>query len=157
MSERLPTVEARAALAARASYGGYGKHKRNPWVWGLEPFHGLAPDRTFCEDAEFAFADQRRIPDLLRRGIVAGLFGDLEAQGDPTMLWTVDDSGWIYELRLTNPGQALYHDYPMLPSNALGRQVIARFAGWIDELPRIVLRREPALRIALRASQDFYN
>lgn len=95
--------------------------------------------------------------DLLTRGIRAGLFGDLASDGDPTMLWTIDDSGWIYELRLTVAGQALYHGYPLLPSNALGRKVIALFEAWIADLPREALREEPQLRIALRESQDFYN
>lgn len=95
--------------------------------------------------------------DLLIRGIRAGLFGDLVSNGDPTMLWTIDESGWIYELRLTVAGQALYHGYPLLPSNALGRKVIARFEAWVAELPRETLRQEPQLRIALQESQDLYN
>ena len=119
-------MDDRADLRARATYAGYAKHKRDPYAWGLEPFRGRAPDRTFCEDSGFGIADQVRIPQLLRRGIDAGLFGDLIRQGDPTMLWTLDDDGWIYELRQTIPGRAVYHGYPLLPTNALGRKVIAR-------------------------------
>ena len=37
--------------------------------------------------------DMSRIPKLVARGITARLVG--------TNLWTVDDTGWIYEARLT--------------------------------------------------------
>jgi hypothetical protein len=68
-----------------------------------------------------------RTPELLRRGIEAGLIGANENQGDPTLLWTIDDNGWIYEARITSPGNALYHAYPVLPGEAIARKVIARF------------------------------
>jgi len=157
LSPEPPSDAERNALAARATYGGYGKHKRNPHAWGLDPFHGIAPDRTFCEDTGFELADRQRIPTLLERGILAGLFGDLSSQGDPTMLWTIDDSGWIYELRLTTAGQALYHGYPLLPSNALGRKIIARFEAWLYSLPQAVRAQHPALRLALREAQNLYS
>jgi hypothetical protein len=157
LSATLPTTEERGALAARAEYEGYGKHKRNPSLWGLAPFHGHAPDRTFCEDAEFLFEHRGRVPQLLQRGIEAGLFGDLISQGDPTMLWTIDDNGWIYELRLTTPSQALYHGYPLRLANAFGRRVIARYGDWLDTLTPARLVGEPELRTALRESQKLYN
>lgn len=155
LSPVVPSLAERAALSARASYGGYAKHKRNPHAWGLRPFRGRAPDRTFCEDTGFEIADQARIPTLLSRGIDAGLFGDLVRQGDPTMLWTLDDSGWIYELRQTIPGRANYHGYPLLPTNPLGRKVIARFENWFLSLPRA--DRQAVLLAALRGAQERYR
>lgn len=71
-----------------------------------------------------------RIPDLLRRGILAGLVGQNDIQGDPALIWTVDDTGWIFEGRLTIPGRALYHGYPVLPNEAIARKVIARHTDW---------------------------
>ncbi len=155
LSAALPSASERSALASRASYGGYAKHKRDPHAWGLVPFHGEAPDRSFCEDIGFTLADQSRIPGLLGRGIAAGLFGDLVRQGEPTMLWTIDDNGWIYELRQTVPSQALYHGYPLHPANALGRKVIARFEQWLFSLSQA--QRTPSLRLALQAAQDRYR
>lgn len=155
LSPTLPSMDDRADLRARATYAGYAKHKRDPYAWGLEPFHGRAPDRTFCEDSGFGIADQVRIPQLLRRGIDAGLFGDLIRQGDPTMLWTLDDDGWIYELRQTIPGRAVYHGYPLLPTNALGRKVIARFESWYLSRPRA--QRQPVILAALRGAQERYR
>lgn len=155
LSPEAPNEAERNALAARIRYEGYGKHKRNPHSWNLAAFHGYAPDRTFCEDVGFERADEIRIPSLLQRGVAAGLFGDLYRQGDPSMLWTIDDNGWIYELRQTNAGQALYHGYPMAPTNALGRKVIARFESWIFSLSRD--ERGPALLDTLRNAQDRYS
>ena len=155
LSPTLPSMDDRADLRARATYAGYAKHKRDPYAWGLEPFRGRAPDRTFCEDSGLGIAAQVRIPQLLRRGIDAGLFGDLIRQGDPTMLWTLDDDGWIYELRQTIPGRAVYHGYPWLPTNALGRKVIARFESWYLSRPRA--QRQPVILAALRGAQERYR
>ncbi len=155
LSPEAPDAAERAALLGRVHYEGYGKHKRNPHLWNLAPFHGYAPDRTFCEDVGFERADEPRIPNLLQRGIDAGLFGDLYRQGDPTMLWTIDDNGWIYELRQTNAGQGLYHGYPMAPTNALGRKIIARFESWFYSL--LIGQRDPILLAALRDAQDRYS
>lgn len=155
LSPVMPSIAERAQLSGRVTYGGYAKHKRDPYAWGLEPFRGRAPDRTFCEDTGFGLADQGRIAQLLQRGIDAGLFGDLVRQGDPTMLWTLDNDGWIYELRQTIPGRALYHGYPLLPTNALGRKVIARFESWYLSLAPT--QRQPAILAALRSAQERYR
>lgn len=68
-----------------------------------------------------------RMPSLLRRGILAGLVGANSIQEDPTILWTIDDDGWIYESRITVPGRAEYHGYPVLRGEAIARPIIARF------------------------------
>lgn len=77
---------------------------------------------------------------LLRRGLLAGLFGSNDKQGDPTLIWTVDDNGWVYEGRITTPTQALCHAYPLLPSDAFAKIVITRYAEWAyDEADARVL------------------
>jgi hypothetical protein len=157
LSANVPRDSDRVAVGTRAWYKGYGKHKRNPYIWNLAPYRGPAPDRTYCEDAGFTLADEPRIRGLLMRGIEAGLFGDLVSQGDPTMLWTIDDNGWIYEFRLTTPSQAEYHGYPMRTANAFSQKVIARYASWLDTLPAHRHRTEPQLRLALQTAVDRYT
>jgi len=157
LSPEPPSEAARTHLAGRAWYKGYGKHKRNPYIWDLDPWHGISADRTFCEDAGFELADKSRIDGLLERGIEAGLFGDLVDQGDPTMLWTIDDNGWIYELRLTTASQAEYHGYPMRPSNVFGQKVVARYRAWLETLPSSHHRAEPQLRRALHGASSRYR
>jgi hypothetical protein len=116
------------ALASRASFQGYSKHKLAPRAFGLEPFAGPREDATYCDGhAQFGPRDLVRVPSLLQRGISSGLIGHNDAQGDPTILWTVDDNGWIYEARITIPGQAVYHGYPVLGTEAIARLVLARY------------------------------
>lgn len=144
LREPAPTTEAREALRARARFAGSGKHKLEPRAFGLSP----APadeDDTFCDGhAGFRPEDMARVGELLRRGLSAGLIGHNEKQGDPTLIWTVDNNGWIYEGRITTPSQALYHAYPLLPSDAFAKIVIARYTEWAcaqsDTEPRTALQ-----------------
>lgn len=130
--EPVPSDEWLTALAARARFEAYSKHKLQPQAFGLQPFTGQREDATYCDGhANFAPADMARVPNLLRRGILAGLIGHNDRQGDPTLLWTVDDNGWIYEGRLTIPSQALYHGYPVLRTEAVARVVIARYIQYV--------------------------
>lgn len=111
-------------LYTNACYKGHPKHKRNPRPFGLDPYRGRRGDETLCDEhANFGAADIPRIPALLKRGICAGLIGG-------RLLWTVDDNGWIFEGRLTNPAQSEYHGYPVRPSEAIAKLVYNRFAEW---------------------------
>jgi hypothetical protein len=126
-----PPLDYRRSLAGRARFKGSGKHKLQPRGFGLKPAPS-GEDDTYCDGhAGFSPADMTRTPLLLQRGILAGLIGHNDKQGDPTLIWTVDDNGWIYEGRITIPGQALYHGYPILPSDAVGKIVIARYTQWV--------------------------
>lgn len=42
-----------------------------------------------------------------------GLWSDQHNKDAPSLLWTLDESGWIFELRITNPGLLQYHGYPI--------------------------------------------
>jgi hypothetical protein len=120
------------SLADRASFQGYSKHKRDPRAFGLGPFTGLREDATYCDGhAQFCPRDLNRVPSLLQRGIFSGLIGHNDAQGDPTILWTVDENGWIYEARITIPRQAIYHGYPVLGTEAIARLVLARYVQYV--------------------------
>lgn len=134
LSQRLPTVNVRSALAARVRFGSHPKHKKNPAAYRLPPYRGPDEDATYCDEhANFRPAQMRSAVALLRRGIAAGLFGKSTNQGMPTLLWTVDDNGWIYEARITNPGNAEYHGYPVLPNEAIARKVLTRYADYVAQ------------------------
>jgi hypothetical protein len=127
--------------AERARYGGSGKHKLKPRAFGLKPAPSGADD-IYCDGhAGFLPADLVRAPELLRRGVLAGLVGRHDTRDDPTMLWTIDDNGWIYECRITVPTRALYHGYPLLPGDAFAKKVIERYASWITAQPSRNLRQ----------------
>lgn len=151
LSEAMPSPAERAALAARATFDPYSKHKRNPGAYGLKGYEGEDEDPSYCDEhANFQPADMVRAPALLKRGIDAGLFGKTLKKGDPGLLWTVDDNGWIYEAQITNPGYALYHAYPVLPNEAIARKVLMRYTDFVNQHPN------PALTASLDAARRRY-
>lgn len=129
---RLLPVPDAAALAPqllqRAHYRGSPKHKLRPDVFGLPPYQGARGDETLC-DAHVGFTPQHMaaVPALLARGIQAGLIGSSH------MLWTVADTGWIFEARLKNVQQAEYHGYPVRDSEPIAESVYRRFADWAGQ------------------------
>lgn len=123
----LPEMAERESLAASVKYGAYSKHKFNPTAYKLAPYSGQDEERTYCDaHAGFGRSQFDRIPTLLKRGIMLGLWSDNKSGDVPSLLWTIDDSGWIFELRITNTGQAQYHGYPVLPGDAFARHVLVR-------------------------------
>ena len=153
LSRVMPTAEARARLAANVHYVPYAKHKKHPDAYSLKAYEGEDEDATYCDDhAGFRPADMDRVSMLLQRGVHAGLFGQsLKAEGDPGMIWTVDDNGWIYEGELTNPGYGGYHGYPVLPNEAIAKRVLARYADYLAELG------DPFLNASLRLARKRYQ
>jgi hypothetical protein len=86
-----------------------------------------------------------------------GLWSGQDDGDVPKLLWTIDASGWIFELRITNSGQAEYHGYPLLPGDAFARHVLAKardeaFTG--NEFP---LDKDPAVQAAIVAAEIFYR
>ena len=118
-------------LAARVTYRGISKHKAAPVRFGLPPYTGPRGDESLCDG--HASVEPEDMPDVrmwLVRGIGAGLIGNVERAGIPTIVWTVSDHGWIFEARVTNVGLAEYHGYPVSPTEAIAAMVIARFREW---------------------------
>lgn len=154
----LPTMASREALSARATYGGYAKHKFNPTAYKLSPYAGQDEERTYCDaHAKFGKENLDRIPLLLARGVKLGLWSEQATADVPSLLWTLDESGWVFELRITNAGQAQYHGYPVLPGDAFARQVLGRareVAYGEDALPEV---QDVGIRTAIEAAEKFYR
>lgn len=89
----------------------------------------------------------RRIPELIKRGIAVGLTSEAEAAGIPRLLWSIDDNGSIYEARLTNEGQALYHGYPLLPGDPVASKVLSRFRDWAYARDPIMITEKLAMTV----------
>lgn len=116
-----------AELRNVVTYGGSSKHKQHPHLFGLAPFNGDRGDSTLCDGhANFRPSDMVKIPELIHRGLKAGLVGKNH------LLWTVGDDGWIFEGRLTNPAQTDYHGYPVRPNEPIAERVYDRFKVWVD-------------------------
>ena len=126
-----PPNEMLNRLAETAKYRGSSKHKASPMRFNLPLFVGDRGDATLCdEDANFQPDQMASMPRLLQRGIKTGLVGKVMVQGIPSRIWTVADDGWIFEARITNPGQSEYHGYPVRTNEAIAESVYLRFAEW---------------------------
>jgi len=131
---QMPDQAAITRLLQTATYRGISRHKGNPRQFGLPPNNRPRGDETLCDvHANFQPADMATVPTLLRRGLTAGLIGEVETQGIPTMIWTVADDGWIFEARITNAGRPDYHGYPVRASEAIAKIVYDRFADWANQ------------------------
>lgn len=117
-------------LIQNACYGGSSKHKKAPHLYDLTPFLGQRGDESHCDGpAGFGVSDMATIPALITRGLMAGLVG----QG-ADIFWTISDSGWIFEARITNKLQSQYHGYPVRPSESIAKIVYCHFARWVQSL-----------------------
>ena len=127
----VPCTRYLEALSVRATFEGSPKHKLSPRAFGMEPNTGAEDDSTYCDaDAGFQVADIALVPAWLRDGISAGLIGANDIAGDPSVLWVVSQSGWIFEGRITHPGRAIYHGYAVLPNETIAIAVLERFGAW---------------------------
>jgi len=151
-------MASRAKLSLRVNYGPFSKHKFNPTAYKLTPYGGSDVERTYCDaHAKFGKDDFIRIPDLLERGVILGLWSE-QIDGDvPTLLWTIDESGWIFELRITNSDQAQYHGYPVLPGDAFARHILvrAREIAFLED--EFSIAQDPKTRAAIAAAEAFYR
>jgi hypothetical protein len=113
------------ALAATARYGGNPEHKRNPGDFGLIPPACPRPHKTLCDDAGIFSRD--RAVELLKAGILRGLVSGQERNGWPQNVWAVTVDGQPLEAELENPGQGVYHGYPMPEADPFRETVLARW------------------------------
>jgi len=154
----LPATDSRVELSARVTYGGYSKHKFNPTAYKLSPYAGQDEERTYCDaHANFGKEDLHRIPALLVRGVMLGLWSDQSSEDVPSLLWTLDESGWIFELRITNPAQAQYHGYPVLPGDAFARHILGRAREVAFNDSEFPADKDPGVQAAIAAAEIFYR
>ncbi len=140
------------------SYGPYSKHKFNPTAYNLVPYSGPDVERTYCDaHAHFGKGDFVRTPDLLKRGVMLGLWSDQIDTDVPRLLWTIDENGWIFELRITNSAQAQYHGYPVLPGDAFARHVLVRAREVAFAEKEFSVDQDPKAQAAIAAAEAFYR
>ena len=114
-------------LRRNITYQGSSKHKQHPHLYGLTSFQGDRGDATLCDrDANFQPSDLNSIPQMIQRGLRAGLVGE------SGVIWAVADNGWIYEARITNVEKTEYHGYPVLATEPIAEVVYGRFKEWVQ-------------------------
>lgn len=81
----------------------------------------------------------------------------IRGDGDaPALLWTIDESGWIFELRITNAGQTQYHGYPVLQGDAFARHVLVR-AREVLAKGEFPVDQDQGAQAAIAAAEVFYR
>jgi hypothetical protein len=139
-------------LSRPLRYQGIPKHKKEPRRFGLPNYEGKRGDETQCDEhAGFHPSQIEDVVPMLRRGLRAGLIGDVLQQGCPKIIWTIANTGWIFEARLTNSGLAEYHGYPVRPTEAIAEPVFRRFEDWST------LQNEAEDRSAMEAYRNLYG
>jgi len=147
-----------AEFSSRVNYEPHSKHKFHPMAYKITPYSGPDVERTYCDEhAKFGKEDFIRIPDLLKRGVMLGLWSDQNDGNVPNMLWTIDHSGWIFELRITNSSQAQYHGYPVLPGDAFARHVLLRAREVAFAEGEFSINQDPEVQVAIAAAETFYR
>lgn len=86
-----------------------------------------------------------------------GLWSDQSSEDVPNLLWTLDESGWIFELRITNPAQAQYHGYPVLPGDAFARHILSRAREVAFNDIEFPADKDPGAQAAIAAAEIFYR
>lgn len=126
-----PDMATLSRLSDHVCYRGIAKHKAHPTEFGLATGSIRRGDATLCDEhAGFDRWAMAGIPQLLRRGIDAGLVGKTLDRGVPTIIWTISGTGWIFEVRLTNVAVFEYNGYPVRPTEAIAEPVYVRFRDW---------------------------
>lgn len=109
-------------LASRCSYGGNPEHKRDPADYGLTPPTNPRPGKTLCDAAGAIPLGEAEY--LLKGGFRKGMVSELRCGDWPRNVWSVSESGEVYEAQLENQEQGVYHGYPM-PRDDEFRTIIA--------------------------------
>ncbi|CAB3647599.1 hypothetical protein [Achromobacter pestifer] len=111
--------------ASKVAYGGNPEHKRNPGDFGLQPPAQPRQGKSLCDHAEL-FRRSEAVA-LLRTAFRRGLVSIQERNGWPQNVWAVAANGVPLEAMLENAETGTYHGYPMLPSDPLIGDVLARW------------------------------
>lgn len=137
MLAKRTSFNAKRAIAARCApadlerwrkavgYGGNPEHKKNPGDFGLAPPASPRRDKTLCDGANIF---QRKLAlKLLKEGVARGLVSEQRRNGFPQNIWAVTPNGIPLEAQLENPGQGVYHGYPMPEQDAFRVKVVEKW------------------------------
>ncbi len=117
-ADRLDAGE-RAVLAARVAYTGSAIHKRQPGDYGFHPPTNPRPWKSLCDDRRLVL--RQEAAELLRRGVMAGMFSSFADDDLPKYVWAVDGDEAVYEAKLDRSG---YHGYRLDDDDDFGHLVL---------------------------------
>ena len=98
--------DGRRALAERLVYVGSAHHKRSSCDYGFHPPVNPRPSKSLCDGYKVILRAEAQ--QLLRTGVLMGMFSAFEGDGFPKYVWCVDVGGEVYEAKIGRDG---YHGY----------------------------------------------
>jgi len=113
----------REALAARLAYCGSALHKRHPGDYGFHPPVNPRTWKSLCDGNRVIL--KAEAAELLRQGVLAGLFSDFPDNGTPKYVWSVDSDREVYEAKIDSNG---YHGYRLEEEDDLRSLVLKEWA-----------------------------
>lgn len=126
--ERLTDAE-KANLKRAVRYVGSGHHKRHPAGYAL-PRANPRPTKSLCDLERVIRLDEAR--KLLEDGIDCGLFSEPGEGGFPKFIWSVSQSGEVFEAKTDRNGTGEYHGYPVEDEDAMHQYVKSV---WVQRCP----------------------
>ncbi|WP_073109317.1 hypothetical protein [Pollutimonas bauzanensis] len=112
--------EEKTRLKQSVRYVGSGHHKRDPATYGLLRSNPR-PTKSLCDLERMIPLDEAR--ELVESGIKCGLFSEPRVDGFPKFIWSVSDSGEVFEAKTDANGTGEYHGYPLEDEDAMCRYV----------------------------------
>jgi hypothetical protein len=96
----------RNELAARMIYVGSPHHKKHPGDYEFLPPVSPRPFKSICDGKRVILKGEAQ--ELLRRGVLNGMFNEFPDGQLPKYVWSVDAEGEAYEAKIDRQG---YHGY----------------------------------------------
>lgn len=119
---------ARLALADRVTYTGSAHHKRRPGDYGFQPPVNPRPNKDVCDakgKPQVLMAEAR---SLFAAGLEKGMFSAPGANGLPKYVWSVDNTGDVFEAKARPERETEYHGYRLgADEETMRRYVVAEW------------------------------
>ena len=98
-------------MAERLVYVGSAHHKQSPGDYGFHPPVNPRASKSLCDGHNVILRAEAQ--QLLRTGVLMGMFSPFEGDGSPKYVWCVDIGGEVHEAKIGRVGIQNYGQLPL--------------------------------------------
>lgn len=113
------------ALLMNVRYVGSGHHKRSPGDYGFERTNPR-PTKSLCDLRRAITLEEAK--SLLQAGIRKKMISVPLDNGFPKYIWSVSDSGDVFEAKTHQNTLGMYHGYPLEGEDDMREYVLKMWA-----------------------------
>lgn len=113
----------RQALATQIVFVGSALHKRHPGDYGFHPPVNPRSWKSLCDGKRVIL--KAEAAELLRQGVIFGMFSNFADNEKPKYVWSVDADGEVYEAKIDSYG---YHGYRLEEEDDLRSVILKEWA-----------------------------